>query len=366
MRLAEISEREKFNERSVHPLQSWEWGDFRKKSGNEVVRFVNAHKKTIIDSYTLLVHKLPISKYKIGTLIRCPKPTKELFPYLRKLAKDNNLIFIKLEPAMVVEILNPKSDPPAGRAGILNKSQITNYKLQKDTIISVLKNNGCIHGKTLFTPTSFWIDLTRSEEELLKSFNSKTRYNIRLAQKHGVTVKEDTSNEAFEKYLKLTFETANRQGFFAHTEKYHRLMWNHLNKEMKKQGNKEPIAHLLTASYKDEIITAWILFIWKDFLYYPYGASSDKYRNVMANNLIMWEAIKFGKKMGLKIFDLWGREIGKGFTKFKEGYNPQVVEFLGSWDFVINKPFYYIYRLLEFLRWQFLKFPSHIKQKLNI
>ncbi len=346
-RLAEDSEKEQFNERAVHPLQSWEWGDFRKESGNEVVRFVNAHKKTIIDSYTLLVHKLPITKYKIGTLIKCPKPTKELFPYLRKLAKENNLIFIKLEPTVAKAM--------AGKAQS-NRQPLIIDKPEK--IIELLENNGCVRGKTLFTPTSFWIDLTKSEEELLKSFSSKTRYNIRLAQKHGVTIKEDPSNKAFEKYLKLTFETAKRQGFYAHTEKYHRLMWLNLNEEMKTRGNKESIAHLLTASYKDEVITVWILFVWKDFLYYPYGASSDKYKNVMANNLIMWETIKFGKKIGLKTFDLWGREEGKGFTKFKEGYNPQVVEFLGSWDFVIRKPFYYIYRSAEFIRWKLLKLPA--------
>jgi lipid II:glycine glycyltransferase (peptidoglycan interpeptide bridge formation enzyme) len=180
-----------------------------------------------------------------------------------------------------------------------------------------------------------------------------------------VKVVEDNSKEAFEKYLELTFETAKRQGFFAHSEKYHRLMWKFLNQQPT-INNQQPISHLLTANYNGEIITTWILFVWKDFLYYPYGASSDKYRNVMANNLMMWEAIKFGKKIGLNTFDLWGREEGKGFTKFKEGYNPQIVEFLGSWDMVINKPLYYSYRVLEYLRWKFLKFPSRIKNKLKI
>lgn len=68
----------------------------------------------------------------------------------------------------------------------------------------------------------------------------------------------------------------------------------------------------------------------------------------------MWEAIKFGKKLGLKTFDLWGREPGKGFTKFKEGYNPQVVEFLGTWD-LVTSPLYYPYRVAESLRWMFLR-----------
>ena len=111
----------------------------------------------------------------------------------------------------------------------------------------------------------------------------------------------------------------------------------------------------MTATYNNEIISTWILFNHDGFLYYPYGASTGKYKEVMANNLMMWEAIKFGKKLGLKSFDLWGREEGTGFTKFKEGYNPKVVEFLGSWDLIINKPMYYLYRIAEKVRWFVLR-----------
>lgn len=243
---------------------------------------------------------------------------------LRKIAKENNIVFVKLEPNIPV----------------FNQST-------KNQLTKILTDFGAVRGKRFFTPTTFWIDLTKSEEDLLKSFTSKTRYNIRLAERKGVTVREDNSDKAFEKYLALTRETTQRQGFYAHTEKYHRLMWGVLKKAQ--------IAHLMTATYKGEIITTWILFVWKNFLYYPYGASTEKHKEVMANNLIMWEAIKFGKKLGLTTFDLWGREEGKGFTKFKEGFSPKVIEFLGTWDLVINKPLYMVYKIAEYIRWPVLK-----------
>ena len=294
---------------NVHPLQTKEWGEFRKEWGNEVV-FKNDN--------LIIFSKIPHTSLKIGTLIKGSKPSKKDIDELHDLGKKENAIFIKLEP-------NVKY----------------NQKLEND-----LKNWGLVKGKTLFTPTTFWIDLTPSEEDLLKSFSSKTRYNIRLALKHGVKVQIDNSDKAFEKYLELTFETAKRQSFYAHTQKYHKLMWKHL---------KDKIAHLLIAEYKNEIISAWILFANDGFLYYPYGASTDKYKEVMANNLMMWEAIKFGKKLGLSTFDLWGREEGKGFTKFKEGYNPEVIEFIGSWDLIINKPLYYLYKIAEKIRWFILR-----------
>jgi lipid II:glycine glycyltransferase (peptidoglycan interpeptide bridge formation enzyme) len=313
--------RQKSNKMAPHPLQTWEWGEFRKKWGNEIIR---------TDYGQLTLHKLPFTPYKIGMFIKGPTPTKKILDDLKKLSKKEKLIFIKLEPSV--------------------------FKSKKS--IKLLKQNGAIPGKTLFTPTSFWVDLTMGEEDLMKSFQSKTRYNIRLAQRKGVEVHEDNSDNAFEKYIKLTRETVERQGFYAHSEKYHRLMWKTLHTDMVRKGE-DPIARLLVAHYKGEIITTWIVFVWKDFLYYPYGASSDKHKNVMANNLMMWEAIKYGKKLNLRTFDLWGREPGKGFTRFKEGYNPKVIEFLGTWD-LITSPFYYLYRATETLRWAFLRLRTKL------
>jgi len=295
---------------ATHPLQTSFWEEFRREWGNEVLE----------TKYGILtLHKIPYTKFKIAMFEKGPIPTKTMLTDLKKIGRENNLIFIKLEPNC----------------------------LKSEKLVKLMQSEGAKRGRRLFTPTTFWVDLTPSEENLMKGFSGKTRYNIRLAERKGVTVKEDNSDKAFDRYLDLTRETIRRQGFYAHSEKYHRLMWNIL----KKAG----IAHLLTATYQGEIITTWILFAWKKFLYYPYGASTEKHKEVMANNLMMWEAIKFGKKLGLTTFDLWGREVGKGFTKFKEGYNPKVIEFLGSWDLVINSPAYFIYRLAEKIRWPTLK-----------
>lgn len=306
----------------THPLQTKSWAEFRKNWGNEILKTKYGY---------LTLHKLPLTKHKVGLFIKGPMPTKQMVEYLKKLRTKENLVYIKLEPNYVVK---------KGDIKCANKNKTVN----------MLKKHGAVSGKTLFTPTTFWIDLTKTEEELMASFSSKTRYNIRLAQKHGVKVKIDNSQKAFDRYLQLTKETVQRQGFYAHSKKYHQLMWKHLKKAK--------IAHLLTATYKDEVITTWILFENDGVLYYPYGASSIKHKKVMTNNLMMWEAIKFGKKLGDHTFDLWGREEGKGFTRFKEGYCPEVIEFIGTWDLVINKPLYTIYRLAEMIRWPLLRLKT--------
>ncbi len=309
-----------------HPLQTSCWANFRKSWGNAVVFF---------EKGLLTLHKLPGTSYKIGIFEKGPKPTQKMLTQLISLGKEHNLIFIKLEPSYA-----PKD-----------------YEQKK--LIDLFNKNGAVKGKTLFTPSTFWIDLQKSEEELLTSFSSKTRYNIRYAQRKGVVVVNDNSDKAFEEYIRLMRETVNRQRFYAHSEKYHRLMWSHLHTIPVANGQK-PIAQLMLAKYGTEVLAAWILFIWKDFLYYPYGASTQKQKNLQTNSALMWEAIKFGKRNGLVTFDLWGREEGKGFTVFKEGFSPTVIQFLGAWDLVLNTKMYQLYRGAEILRWPILRLKSKI------
>lgn len=327
MDFVEVNKKEKeaFNKAARHPVQSWEWGEFRRKTGNRVLRFGAYDGKKFVEAYTLTVHPLPYTPYKLATFLKGPKPTKEMFSFLKELARKENLIFVRTEPQVVAP-----------------NRQVEN----------LLQNNGARPGRPFFTKSTFIIDLTRDEEELLATMHSKTRYNIRLAERRGVEVIEDNSKEAFERYLDLTDETTKRQGFYAHTERYHRLMWETL----------EPsgIAHLLTARFEGKILTTWMLFVWQDTLYYPYGASSDEHRDIMANYAMMWEAIRFGKKLGLSKFDLWGREPGEGFTRFKEGFSPEVVEFIGTWDLVTNPTLYPLYRIAEEARWKFLKTKAKV------
>lgn len=307
----------------VHPLQSFQWGEFRKKTGVKVVA---------LGGLQLTIHKIPYLPWTIGYLPKGALPTKKMITDLQKIGKQENCIFIQLEPNIVND-----------------KGLRINDKLRPSF-------------RPLFTKYTFQLDLTKSEEELLKNMSSKTRYNIRVAQKHGVKVIEDNSNEAFNAYLTLLKETTARQKFYAHTKQYHLLMWQTL----KPAG----IAHLLIAScssktsnLKPITLAAWILFVYDGVLYYPYGASSNKYKEVMASNLIMWETIRFGKKMGCKVFDMWGslgpnpdkNDPWYGFHRFKQGYGGKLVEFAGSYDLVINPFLYELYKIADKLRWMLLK-----------
>ncbi len=325
------------NSLTHHPLQSIEWGEFRKKTGINVIQE---------DTFQMTIHKIPRTPWAIGYIPKGPLPNKELISELKKIGREEKCIFIQLEPNV-------------------ERIQSSEFKIQNLIHNSKFIILNSFH--PLFTKYTFILDLTKSEENLLKSMHPKTRYNIKVALKHGVKIVQDNSNEAFETYLKLTEETTKRQSFYAHSEKYHRLMWETLRVNSSKfkvnSSNDRLTAHLFLAKYKEKTLAAWILFIYKDTLYYPYGASSNLHRETMASNLLMWEAILFGKKLGLKKFDMWGalgfnpdiNDPWYGFHRFKEGYGPKLIEFIGSFDLVINPFLYEIYKILDKIRWTLLK-----------
>jgi lipid II:glycine glycyltransferase (peptidoglycan interpeptide bridge formation enzyme) len=328
----QITEEDKviFNQVAVHPVQSWEWGEFREKEGHRVIRLGLFDKEKPKEVFQLSLHKVPKTSFNIGYLPKCPLPSRELIKKLKEIGVENKVIFIKIEPHV-------ETSPE---------------------YVKLLSDLGLIKVKDFFAKYTSIIDLSLSEEDLLKSFKPKTRYNIHLAQKHEVKIEEDNSDKTFSNYLNLTLETTKRQGFYAHSPRYHQLQWEILNPA--------GISHLLVAKYKGKILASFILFIFNKTLYYPYGASSREHKEVMAPTLLMWEAIRFGKAHGCKSFDLWGNADPNpspshpyyGFHKFKEGFSPKFVEFLGSYDLVINPFQYKVYRIVDKIRWKALRLKA--------
>lgn len=322
-----------YNQLASHPLQSWEWGEFRKKTALRVFRFGEYKDNKLTSVFQITLHPIPKTPYCVGYIPKSNLPSKQLLTYLKDFAQQHKIIFIKFEP---------------------NVEQKTNNKKQITKKIQIGKFILLMSPRPLFTKYTFQIDLTKSEEELLAQMKSKTRYNIRLAQKKGVKVFEDNSDKSFSTYLKLQKETWKRQKFYAHNEKYHRLLWESLYPK--------GTAHILNATYHNEVLVSWMVFLFNDVLYYPYGGSSEKYRNFMPSNLMLWEAMKWGKAREAKTFDLWG-SLGPnpdqsdpwyGFHRFKEGYGGRLVEFIGSYDFVVNPFLYSIYNIVDNIRWKIL------------
>ena len=340
MIVREVLEKEKANYNKLvnHIIQSWEWGEFRQKAGLDLARLGHYEGGKMVASYQLTFHSVPFLPYTIGYLPKGPMPDGTMIKALRDVGQKRNAAYIKIEPNVIQTTDN---------------LQLTTDKIKKLGLVE--------SKKSLFTKYNFLIDLTKSEEQLLAAMHPKTRYNINVAKKHGVVVYDSSDEADFEIYSKLYFETTKRQHYFGHTASYHRLIWETLGPA---KMARVMIAKYLPAGRQVKVpLVAWMLLNFGNTLYYPYGGSSPEFKEVMASNLVCWEAMRLGKKMGLKIFDMWGAlapdakesDPWYGFHRFKAGYGPQHVEYVGTYDLVLKPQLYQALNMADRIRWAFLK-----------
>lgn len=332
-------EKEFYNRVVNHPLQTWEWGEFRRQTGVKVERLGFFEGQKLVKGLQVTFHPLPLINKTVGYLPKAFAPDADQLSALRQLAQKHQALFIKLEPNVA---LPAKIDDPHQK------------------IRQFLLDHGAEPGRPLFTKHTFYLDLTKPEDELFAQLKNKTRYNVNLAYKKGVKIYENTTKEGLKQYLNILEETIARQGFYAHGPKYFQKMWDTLGQS--------GMMRIFNAVYEDQILSSWIMFIFNDVLYYPYGASRDVHRDVMPNNLLLWEMIRFGKEQGCHTFDLWGSLGPKpdkenpyyGFHHFKEGYGGSIMEFVGSYDLVMQQIPYKLFRLIEELRWKWLRLKARL------
>lgn len=323
VREATLEDKRFFDKLAPHPLQSFAWGDFREKTGLAVSKLVRIEDEKIVETALVTWHKLPLIGKVIGYLPKTGILSEEMMEALVLQGKKRKAVMIKMEP--LIEERTKEAD--------MWKKLVSRFGLRP--------------GKSLFTKYTMILDLSLSEEELLAGMHPKTRYNLRLSERKGVKVEMSDTMEYFEDYWRLMNETTIRQGFFAHTKRYHQSMFETLSKS--------GMARMLVAKLDNKILVCWVIFLHNKTLYYPYGASTRDDKNVFASNLVMWEAIKWGKKMGAVQFDMWGslgfdpdtKDPWYGFHRFKQGFGAKVVEFVGTYDLVIDSIFYPIYVMVN-------------------
>jgi len=197
---------------------------------------------------------------------------------------------------------------------------------------------------------SILVNLEPDEQEILASMKQKTRYNIRLAERKGVTVRPWDDIAGF---AAMTQETAERDAFGAHNQIYFQQAHDIFHPS--------GMCELLVAEVENEPVAALMVFAQGARAWYLYGASLDQHREKMPTYLLQWEAMRWAKARGCQLYDLWGipdadlpyleeqfthRSDGLwGVYRFKRGFGGEVVRSLGAWDRVYKPALYNIYRL---------------------
>lgn len=282
-------------------------------------------KETNLDFFSLLIEK----KVRLfGSFLYCPRgpifKSREslelwqliLSSYLKE-GKKNKSIFLKLDPGLVDIELFKKA------------AQSLKLEIRKT--------------KAVQPQQTICLDLSLSEDELLKEMKSKTRYNIKLALKNDLELSDD--KEDFEEFFQLLSSTKERDNFRLHPKSHYLNLINN--------------GISLISIKKDNVILAAGLFsFYKDTVTYLHGASNYEQRSKMAPYLLHFEIIKKAKKMNFKYYDLYGIDEKKwpGVTRFKRGFGGFELHYPDSYDIVINKNIYFFYHniknIKQLLRWK--------------
>jgi lipid II:glycine glycyltransferase (peptidoglycan interpeptide bridge formation enzyme) len=293
-------------------LQSWAWGDILKAEGEEIIRTGWRSETSQENLAAATLVKKPLGAgYSYWYAPRGPifniKPgqdqngsARDFFAAIKEL--DPKALFLRIEPSEEISLDNIKPS----------------LALQpKQTLI---------------------LDLDRSEEELLTDMHPKTRYNIRLAEKKGVTIKEGSLAD-WPEFWRLMSLTGERDGFRLHSAAHY-----------KKLLEADPsFIKLFFAVHEGRHIATGLFCFWGGRATYLHGASDNEARNLMAPYLLQWSVIGQAKRAGFSTYDFYGIDEKKwpGVTRFKLGFGGRRVSYPGTYDVIFRPAAYRVYNLLR-------------------
>src|SRR3989344_4527643 len=305
--------------------QSWTWGEFRIARGQEIKRLALVDAKGEMEAAALFTY---IKKPLVGGYWYAPRG-----PVIRDGADADTL-------RCFLSALEQHPLPHPALFWRIEPSTPTSYALRPTPYLPA-------HA---YQPAStLLLDLTQSHDDLLKQMHEKTSYNIRVAERRGVTVREAQGNEAIDAFLSLNQETAVRDRFRSMPSAYIRATYQFCAT----QG----MARIRLAECDGAVLAASIEMTYGDTATYLDGASSNTARNVMAPYALHWDAIRAAKASGHRFYDFHGvnpadtssfyyKKSWEGITRFKLGWGGDRADYAGTWELPGMQGLYKLWRMV--------------------
>jgi lipid II:glycine glycyltransferase (peptidoglycan interpeptide bridge formation enzyme) len=298
-------------------FQSWTWGDVAKKNhqvwrfgwfeADELVAVAQVQKVHARRGTFLHVRHGPILKNQNISV------WKKVLGDLKELAKGEKAWFFRVSPLLEI------SD---------KHTQLYKVLRLRSAPIHAMDAELC------------WVlELDKSEDEILMGMRKTTRYEIKRAQKMGVTITKDAKLDDF---FALYKETSDRHKFVRHTG---------ISEEVEVFGTDVGI---FNGMFEGKILASAIILFWGDQAIYHHGASIPS--KVPVSYLVQWEAIREAKKRGKKLYNFWGiapednpKHPWRGITLFKTGFGGRQMAFMHAADLPVS-PLYVIPKTIEQIR----------------
>ena len=275
-------------------LQSWSWGEVQARAGWRIERL------DLPGGGIASVQLRGRAPFERGYVPRGPVPAdRQALAGLVAWARERGLARLRVEPEAGSELA-----PVLRELGFRPAPQVQ--------------------------PQYTMIVRLRSEEETLASISRGTRYNIRLAEKRGVTVVEGTNAAEL---ARQSGASAARQGIRLPPASYYQLLLDLL-----------PWARTYVAAAEGDPVAAMLVVHFAGRGYYMFSGSNGNRRELKPVYAAKWAAIQGAIRAGCRDYDLWGVPPGPdkahpwyGLWEFKAGFNGELIEYVGCWDLVLGE-----------------------------
>lgn len=308
-------------------LQSWEWGDFQRAAGFPVKRFVVRNNGDVAATALFISRPLSLGLRYVyapyGPVIQDGCVPKDVYTCLRDAVVSSRRatpVFIRIEPKAPLH----STERSLRASGF----KVKEFGIQpKETVM---------------------LDLRKHEDEILAGCKQKTRYNIRLAVRRGVTVREDTSKEGLNIFLRLAKEVEGQGIFHYHPPSYYEHMLKTLGSRM---------LSIFIAEHEGEALAAGLFMKYGNTMTYAHGASTRVKNEMMAPYALHWHAVKMAKERGCAAYDFFGvapAELSHhpwaGISRFKRGFGGAEYSFSGVADMILERAWYELFAIGRALR----------------
>ncbi|HEQ72541.1 MAG TPA: peptidoglycan bridge formation glycyltransferase FemA/FemB family protein [Spirochaetia bacterium] len=250
-----------------------------------------------------------------------PEAVVSVLSFLKQFARERGALFVRMEPDVYTD------EFPYSAVAAAGFRQTPDYIQAKDTVK---------------------IDIAKSDDDLLASFHKKHRYNIRLAEKRGLTVRHSTKVRDTAAFYALLGKTEHRHGgaLRIHPLSYYEKVLSTLAAEK--------MARLYLVENEGRIASASMVFTWGDEAIYMFGASDYEFRRDMPNHLREWTSMRDAREEGRHWFDLWGismrNDPGGGIRRYKLGYSEEFKVMAGTFDWSPRPVSHALFKLANRLR----------------
>jgi hypothetical protein len=310
-------------------LQSWDWGELQQRAGRVVTRLGSADGRFMAQ---LIGVSLPFGHHAwtvpAGPVCAADMTANEWTTHLQSmrayLREHHPAVFLRCEPRGIAPVM----------------------------VGDELRRIPHVHPRTTLV-----FDLTQTEEKLLAGMEKKTRYNVHLAERKGVTVRQHDHLSAWPACWRVFEEMRARQEIGLHRESYYRLQLE----QLLERRDQSLWVRLYTAEIGGDVAAVALVYFYSGRATVVHGATSRAHSDAKAAYLLRWHMLRDAKALGYQEFDFFGvnpvdvvhpayRSSWEGISAFKRGFGGRLEEYPGTFELPLRAGMYRIYELAKRLR----------------